>query len=295
MLSEPVGSQALVARVTEGGVADATFGPGGVQLIDVPGSASEDAKTVRVLAAGTILVGGRSSGGAFLAELDSEGKPVAGFGTAGIAVRPVGILGSEINDLAVLADGRIVAVGSVNTAERESALFVARYTAGGDPDASFGEGGVFVADPTDKDDEGETLAVLPDGRILAAGERGGDSTDSGDTWLVRLTAKGEPDTSFGPGGELASSGALGADSAEGLALQADGKAVTAGEAYEGAATGGFKLLFGRFAEGEEPPATPIGGTDTPPQEEPTFRCKAASRRSSAPREPTASSALPRPT
>ena len=86
------GGTAAVVRVTEDGEPDSTFNavPKGIQFVDVPGSTPDEGFAVQVLNNGTVLIGGLSENGAFLAELDANGKPVPDFGTAGIAVHDMG-------------------------------------------------------------------------------------------------------------------------------------------------------------------------------------------------------------
>jgi uncharacterized delta-60 repeat protein len=257
-------NEAVVVRLTEEGEPDSTFNlaPKGVRVIDVPGSIAEEAEAVQVLSNGTVLIGGVSENGAFLAELDKNGEPVLGFGTAGIAVHDMGtdvVPTGEIFDIKVLPDGRILATGDALAAPNDEESFVARFKQNGELDPTFGDGGIFRANPTPEDEETESLEVLPDGRILAAGLRG--ETDLGqnaDTWIYRLTSDGHLDPTFGTGGEAFASAVPGSDGAFGLALQPDGKAVIAGDAQ---GQEGDNLLFGRFLADSGP--EPIKATGNP--------------------------------
>ncbi len=249
---------AVVVRVTEGGEPDPDFSvvpSAGVRLVDVPGSNGEAGFAVSVLGNGTVLIGGFADNGAFLAELDANGEPVAGFGTAGIAVHDLGTdlqPSGEIFDLGVLPDGRILATGASVTGSNDEQAFVARFTPSGELDPSFASGGVFLSNPTPVDDELSSLEILPDGSVLVAGSRG-EGGGVGDTWLFRLTANGQLDGSFGSGGESIASAVPGRDEAFGLALQPDGRAVTVGDALLGE---DLRLLVARFT-GPEQAAIPI--------------------------------------
>ena len=259
------GAKAVVVRLTAGGVADEDFSalPAGTRFVDVPGSTFEGGRAVSVLSDSTILVGGFASNGAFLAELDTNGNPVAGFGTAGIAVHDLGTYSKPsggIEDLKVLPDGRILATGSSLTpVDDDKQAFVARFTPNGELDPSFAGGGVFHANPTPGQEEMSALEVLPDGRILAAGKGGesGVETEDGNTWLLRLTPDGQLDPGFGGGGEVFASAITGTDGAYGLALQPDDRAVVSGEAQ---LPDGFQLLAGRFTA--DSPLVPISGPAT---------------------------------
>ncbi|HEY1284815.1 MAG TPA: hypothetical protein VGF04_01885 [Solirubrobacterales bacterium] len=250
-----------VVRLTENGIPDEDFNgvPAGIREVDVPGSSAETGLAVTVLGNGTILVGGFTEIGAFLAELDANGNPVMGFGTEGVAVFDLGTEASpsgEFFDLAVLPDGRIIAAGDGFGGSNDEEAVIARVTPSGQLDPSFGNGGLFRANPTPGGDEIESMEVLPDGRILAAGLRGetGIETEDADTWLFRLTPDGRLDPSFGSGGEVFASASPETDGAYGLAVQPDGRAVVAGEANVGPS----QLMVGRFtADPVQPIAAPV--------------------------------------
>ncbi len=250
LAGERIGSlfhpEVAVLRLDQEGEPDASFAPAapvGFRLFQIPGSDYSEARAVRVLGDGSIIVGGESQQGAFLAKLDSEGEPVAGFGTAGFAVQDLGEEADpsgEITDIAIQPDGRIVVAGSAFPATNtKSELVVARFTAGGQLDPTFGSGGIFRLDATAGYDEGRALSLLPDGRIVVAGFNG-----TRDTWILRLTPNGQLDPSFGTGGQTVASASPMEDGAEGLAIQPDGRPVIAGAAETPGGIG--ELLVGRF-------------------------------------------------
>jgi uncharacterized delta-60 repeat protein len=247
--------EAMVVRLTEEGDLDSSFNliPLGVRPINVPGAENEHARAVRVLADGTILVGGSSLAGAFLAELSADGKPVPGFGNAGIAVHNLGTGGTafgSIEALSLLPDGRFLGAGITNAGTGDRQLIVARFTAGGALDPSFGAGGVFRSNPTAEDDEAFAMALQPDGKIVVAGARSESGDERGDTWVLRLSPEGQLDPTFGVGGETVISASPDRDLAEGLALQPDGRAVFAGIVGQS----GLRLLAGRLTA--DSPAAP---------------------------------------
>src|SRR5205085_382954 len=98
-------------------------------------------------------------------------------------------------DVAVQPDGRIV-VGGRGGPGVDAAF--ARLTAAGQPDPSFGKGGITTLDAGGEDGVYK-LRLQPDGRIVAVG-----STSKGTRGLLtRVTADGAPDASFAPGGTFA--------------------------------------------------------------------------------------------
>ncbi|HEY7256055.1 MAG TPA: hypothetical protein VH476_05170 [Solirubrobacterales bacterium] len=238
--------EAAVLRLTPGGDPDSTFAaasPVGFAHFALPGSEYTQAHAVSSLSNGSVITGGESEAGAWLAKLNSEGELVNGFGTAGLSIHDLGQEeepSGEFNDIAIQPDGRIVATGSSFPAtDTKTQLIVARFTSNGELDPSFGTGGVFTLDATAGYDAGEALSILPDGKILVAGLGG-----TADTWLLRLTPDGQLDSSFGSGGQTILSGIPGEDYAAGLALQPDGRPVTVGEGET--ASKGAELLAARF-------------------------------------------------
>ncbi len=243
------GSSIAVLRLTARGQLDPMFGSGGGggQIFDLPGS-DEQANVVKVLPNGSIVLAGDASGGALIGKLDSTGEPVGGFGTGGFTVEDVGRHASPsgtVYDIASGGKGRFVVVGEASSADvnADQILFAARFKANGNLDPSFGDGGVFRSDRTTNDDIGFAVAAQPDGRIVIAGVT--DAKDNGgNTWLVRLTARGRLDPTFGRRGQVILPAGPNYDEAMGVALQPDGRIVVAGDA--GVSPTDSRLMVARF-------------------------------------------------
>jgi uncharacterized delta-60 repeat protein len=102
-----------------------------------------------------------------------------------------------------------------------------------DLDPTFdGDGKVTTPFGNFTTDESLAVAVQSDGKIIAAGYTAvGPAND--DFALARYNADGSLDTTFGTGGKVVTAFGSGRDSARGVALQADGKIVAAGRAFDG--------------------------------------------------------------
>jgi uncharacterized delta-60 repeat protein len=155
--------------------------------------------------------------------------------------------------VAIQSDGKIVAAGgSFSFPSGDFALV--RYIADGSLDPSFDSDGKVTTD-FGGFDTASAVVVQSDGRIVAAGRS--FSSSSGDFALARYNADGSLDTTFGNGGKVTTD-LGGFDAAFGVALQADGKIVAAGQ---GGAGGGFALA--RYnADGSLDPSFGSGGEVT---------------------------------
>ena len=75
----------------------------------------------------------------------------------------------------------------------------AAQAAPGDLDPTFGQGGIALVDYGGHDN-GEALAVQPDGKILVGGKASFPGSDA--VGVARLNPDGSLDTSFGHGGRI---------------------------------------------------------------------------------------------
>ena len=131
---------------------------------------------------------------------------------------------------AVQPDGRIVAAGVTN-ARGTYDFAVARYTAAGKPDPTFGDHGLVTTDFGGSYDWAYALALQPDGRIVVGGVS--DHSGSRDFALARYHTDGSHDRSVGQDGRVVLPvRPVTTDIIHGLALQPDGKIVAAGVTFE---------------------------------------------------------------
>jgi uncharacterized delta-60 repeat protein len=102
----------------------------------------------------------------------------------------------------------------------------------GDLDKSFGAGGKVITDFSGGEDEATAVAIQNDGKIVAVGStiKPFVATDR-DFALARYNPDGSLDTSFGSGGKVATNFGN-SDTALAVAIQPDGKIITAGKAFK---------------------------------------------------------------
>jgi len=119
------------------------------------------------------------------------------FGSTGKASFPS--FGGDHSAMALQADGKIVMAGGTFTD-----FVLARFLANGSIDTNFGNAGKVTSNiVSGEQEEALAVAIQPDGKILVAGYTGqalGPSVIA----LARYLSTGEPDTTFGLGGEVVS-------------------------------------------------------------------------------------------
>jgi uncharacterized delta-60 repeat protein len=126
----------------------------------------------------------------------------------------------------VQADGKIVLGGTVSGSNDDFALV--RYNSDGSLDSGFGNGGKVVTSIGAGTDQGFSIAVQVDGKLVI----GGYSQTNGtlDFALVRYNSDGSLDTSFGTGGKITTAVGSSDDQAWAISLQPDGKILAGGVA-----------------------------------------------------------------
>ena len=133
------------------------------------------------------------------------------------------------NAVAIQPDGKIVVAGHAHTPRGiglgfENDFAVARFRDDGTLDTDFGDQGKVTTDLGSDTDLGQDVAVQPDGRIVLAGE-----VEFGDDFaLVRYEPDGRSlDPSFAGGVVVTDFG--GSEGIRGIAIQADGRILAAGD------------------------------------------------------------------
>jgi uncharacterized delta-60 repeat protein len=136
------------------------------------------------------------------------------------------------HDLAIQADGKIVAAGTAGF----DSYALARYESDGSLDPSFGEDGKVLTNLTGGFDVAYAVAIQANGKIVVAGRSAGAG---GRFALARYESDGSLDPSFSGDGKVLTNFTSRDDYARDVAIQADGKIVVAGSA--GGVGGRFAL------------------------------------------------------
>ncbi|MCX6928093.1 MAG: choice-of-anchor D domain-containing protein [Verrucomicrobia bacterium] len=265
-------SDFALVRYLADGILDATFGSGGKVTTSISGNSGEMGRSVAVQTDVKIVVAGYSDNGTVkydfaLVRYQADGTLDSTFGIGGKVTTPIGSGDDQGYSVAVQRDGKIVVAGdSYNGSNRDFALV--RYLSDGSLDTTFGTGGKVTTPIGLYDDNGQSVAVQSDGRIVVAGSSSNGSIDDYDFALVCYLSDGSLDTTFGAGGKVTTDIGSGSDdTGHSVALQSDGKVVVAGSSYNGAnydfalarylANGTLDTTFGNGGK----LVTAVGGSD----------------------------------
>ncbi|HKR22442.1 MAG TPA: hypothetical protein VJS17_07605, partial [Pyrinomonadaceae bacterium] len=206
---------------------DPTYGTGGKVRTDFPTTAGLGGAALQP--DGKIVVAGiaGNTDPYIVARYTLDGSPDPTFGTAnGRQIAPFTILARAV---AVQPDGKII-VGGVGQGTVANSFALFRLNSNGTTDTTFGTNGLVVVNfPAES--SVYDVAVLPDGKILVAGEVFLDNS----FLLARLNTNGSLDGTFGTGGTVRpkmgpTATAIGI--ARALAIQPDQKIVVVGVAED---------------------------------------------------------------
>ncbi|MEO1528811.1 MAG: LamG-like jellyroll fold domain-containing protein, partial [Planctomycetota bacterium] len=216
----------------DGGL-DNSFGTNGIATIDL-GGANDDATSVAVDGSGRIILGGFTSGGAFVARLSSSGALDTTFGSPnGYATTNFGGAGvNYVEQVIVQSDGSYVLVGnsfdySLEPDEYE-AIGIARFTSTGALDTGFGENGVVrqLVNGENSYSIGRDVVQQSDGKLIVIGTA--TPTSTGEAAIFRYNTDGTLDTSFGDNGTVLVPRGFDWSEAYGVDVASDGTILVAG-------------------------------------------------------------------
>ena len=234
-----------VVRYNPDGSLDTFFNGTGKVTTDIGGS-SDYGHSVAIRPDGEIVVAGYTYNGSgydfAVVRYTAGGSLDTSFNGTGKVTTDLGGYRDYGYSVALQSDGRIVVAGTSGDDAR-CGVAVVRYNANGSLDTSFGGGTGKVTTAVGAfRDYGYSVAVQSDDKIVVAGYSYNGSDY--DLALVRYEADGSLDTSFNGTGKvtipIASSGH---DGLCGVALQADGKIVVAGDSQQG---GNYDFALARF-------------------------------------------------
>ena len=220
------GKRIGVARYTTTGGLDPTFGGDGKVTTDLTND-GDYAYSVGIQETDDKIVVGGYAGGAggrfAVARYETDGTldPAFGGGDGWVATNLTSRY-DYVDDLAIQADGKIVAAGGADY-YRDGRIALARYNPNGTLDTGFSGDGKIKANLGPGFDAVFAVTVQPvDQHIVAAGQAGKRFT------VLRYDTAGVPDTTFSGDGVAITDFTSGLDYADEVLIQADDKIVAAG-------------------------------------------------------------------
>lgn len=230
------GGDFAVVRYNANGTLDTTFSGDGIVTTPIGGS-WDRIHSVAIGADGKIVVAGSihtpsdfDTGVSWdfaVARYNPNGTLDTTFSGDGKVVTPISAGMDEAYGVAVQGTKTIV-VGHSWQGDPASGgtgydFTVVRYDSSGNLDPTFSGDGKLTTDFSQSDDRARSVALQPDGKIVAAGSAGANQ----DFAVARYDAAGNLDTSFDGDGKTTTS-FDGRDTAYTVALQEDGKIVAGG-------------------------------------------------------------------
>ena len=185
------------------GTLDLSFGNNGITLTDFSGE-DNGCQSSAIQADGKIVLGGYAYDGSndnfsFTRYLP-DGTLDNTFGSGGIMTVVFGGSGDELIDIAIQADGKIVAVGYTDSGTSVSNMVLMRLNTDGSLDNTFSNDGTVLIDfGPGTNSYGMSLDLQDDAKIVAAGYLF-DMADDIQSALCRLNPDGSLDNSFGSNG-----------------------------------------------------------------------------------------------
>ena len=147
------------------------------------------------------------------------------FGINGVTITDIDSGIDKIYQILLQPDGKIIATGYAETSGTFD-FALARFNSDGTLDNTFnGDGKLTTAFGNDKD-KSYTMALQPDGKIIAAGSTW--TNLNFDFAMARYLQNGNPDSTFGTNGKVIATPSQFTDACYAICLQPDGKILSAG-------------------------------------------------------------------
>ena len=184
----------MMAKYLPNGTLDSSFGTNGLLQPHFNEIRYSFCYSIKLQPDGKIVMAGNIDGlYALTARFLANGTFDSGFAGKGYSVLQQVYIAF---DVALQPDGKIIIGGQ---GLDENSFMLARYSSDGTLDGSFGSEGIVLNDISSMSEFISSIALLPDGKILAAGRYDYNSQYANyfKTAVIRYNANGSPDNSFG--------------------------------------------------------------------------------------------------
>jgi len=179
---------------------------------------------------------------------NADGTLDSTFGTNGIVIYDRGVSGQNMGyGIALDSEGRIVVTGLTNGAGTGDDMTLWRFNTNGSPDSTFGTNGVVFdhsAAGGNAGDEGRSVAIDSDGKIIVVGSSNNGADDDIVVW--RYDSTGTLDPTFHVDGITLYDSGNGNDIAAGVAIDSSNQPIVTGSL---SSTTDIDLYVTRFTNG----------------------------------------------
>jgi uncharacterized delta-60 repeat protein len=188
----------MVCRALSSGGIDSSFGTNGYVYL-APSSSNDEIWSIGIQSTGKIIVAGESyqNGNKMaIARLDTSGSLDMTFGTNGYHISDIVNRQTYVSFITVQSDDKMVITGQFDNSSNYN-LFVARLTASGSLDNTFGSSGVFR---TTSGTRGNHILRQQDKKYLVAAVSRRSSLNKNDFQIWRLDSSGKADGTWSTNG-----------------------------------------------------------------------------------------------
>jgi uncharacterized delta-60 repeat protein len=227
-----------LARVNPDGSPDLSFGDDGQVAVSLSSFLDPDKANAVVLQPdGKIVAAGFAFNGAknnfALARFATNGALDTSFHTNGMLTTSIGASNDIANAVAVQADGKIIAAGSVHNGSNND-VGIVRYQTNGAIDLSYDFDGKVVLALGSGNDVANAIVLQPDGKAVVAGSTFNGANE--DLFIARFATNGALDSTFNGNGVVFVPFGSSNEVANAIAIQSDGKILAAGYTFNGSNT-----------------------------------------------------------
>lgn len=235
------------ARLLPDGTLDVSFANSGTLVLPVSAN-SDQVRAIQALTDGRILMVGGAFQGVVpnitshmtVVCLLNDGTLDTSFGSNGVVILPISVGGDYAYACAVQSDSKILVTGYSGY---PSTLTTVRLIEDGSLDSLFGLDGVITTSLAPINVKGKSVVQQPDGKVLVAAECWDDAYTELYSAVLRYTAAGVLDNTFGTAGISVLQSADWFSFPESIAIQDDGKILTCGAVMTGSSSASLLVRY----------------------------------------------------
>ncbi len=241
-----------IVKLTSAGALDTTFNTTGKTTADFS-SAEDTAYAVSIQSNGKIVAAGNSTatGATSLAMVrwNTDGSLDTTFGTSGKLTQTFGSGNADYRAMVLDTSDRILIAGSATLAGRMN-FILARFTADGTLDTTFGSGGSVTVTPGTIADYARAIGITSTRIYVAGTQYVGTTTTTGNFALTSYLLDGSLDTGFGTAGvvsldfETLFPGATRNDLVQALSIDSNSRILVSGTSSD---TAGTRIASARYS------------------------------------------------